>query len=310
MNPPDWRALCEQEDSRPLPDQPEVRPEAPWLRRLPLRSPTLAPATHTNTYLIGEGELLVVDPASPYPEEQQRLVAALDALAAQGCRVAALFLTHHHGDHCGGVNALRQALAERGSDAPLLAHSITARRVGRRRLQVDQWLDEGATLPFGPQGLTVLHTPGHAPGHLCLHDRAAGALVVGDMVASVGTIVIDPEDDGDMAAYLEQLARLQALAGAGARRLWPAHGASVEDGVALLGFYQAHRLQREGKIVAALAAAGPRAPLAVLLARAYDDVPEFLHPLAERALLAHLIKLVREGRVVGADQRYSLVTSA
>jgi glyoxylase-like metal-dependent hydrolase (beta-lactamase superfamily II) len=272
-------------------DELEVRPEAPWLRRFPVRTPTLPPAMHTNVYVVGEGELVVVDPASPYPEEQERLLAYLDGLRLKGNRVAAVLLSHHHYDHIAGAGGLCQALA-----VPLYAHEETARRVARRGLVVDHTLDEGDRLPFSSPGLRCLHTPGHAPGHLCLVEEQADGggrrnAVVGDMVASVGTIVVDPDDDGDMATYLAQIGRLREL---GPLRLWPAHGASVEDGGALLSFYIAHRLMREGKVVMALQARA--GTLSDLVPLAYDDVPPAIHALAARSLLAHLLKLQREGR--------------
>lgn len=283
-----------QPQGTPAPDRPEVSPAAPWLRRVPLRSPTLPPATHTNVYVVGEGDLLAVDPASPYPEEQQGLLATLEALAAQGHRLRGALLTHHHYDHTGGADALRRALP----GLTFYAHALTAERLAARGLVVDQQVREGDVLPFGPAGLRALHTPGHAPGHLCLIDQAGGGVIVGDMVASQGTIVIDPEDDGDMARYLLELTRLLALAEggavAGAQRLWPAHGVGVAEGPALLRFYIQHRLQREAKVAAALAAGA--GTLWELVPRAYDDVPAALHPLAVRALQAHLLKLASEGR--------------
>src|SRR5437762_3235465 len=81
------------------------------------------------------------------------------------------------------------------------------------------------------------HTPGHAPGHLCFADAAARAIVAGDMVASVGTIIVEPEDGGDMTLYLASLRRLRAEVDAGATRLLPAHGPPIVDGGARLDFY-------------------------------------------------------------------------
>jgi endoribonuclease LACTB2 len=279
-----------------------VREEAPWLRRFPLRTPTLPPATHTNVYALGEGALLLVDPASPYEEEQRRLDAFLDELAAAGHRPVAALLTHHHLDHISGAGAL----AARG--VPLWAHPLTAERVRGRGLTVARLLEDGERLPFGP-GLLCLHTPGHAPGHLCLLDEAGGHAVVGDMVASSGTIVIDPDDDGDMGEYLRQLGRLRRLQTAAPLRLWPAHGASVADGAALLDFYVRHRLEREAKVVRALeqAAEAGGGTVAALVLHAYDDVPPQIHPLAARSLRAHLDKLAADGRAaVDGEGRWRL----
>ena len=83
--------------------EPSTLPEAPWIRRVPVRTPTLPPATHTNVYVVGEGDLVVVDPASPYPEEQLALDTYLEERAAAGERVIEVLLTHHHVDHVSGA---------------------------------------------------------------------------------------------------------------------------------------------------------------------------------------------------------------
>jgi glyoxylase-like metal-dependent hydrolase (beta-lactamase superfamily II) len=232
--------------------------------------------------------LLVIDPASPWDDERAALEAALDELAAGGARVAEIFLTHHHVDHVSGAAHLAARLS-----VPVLAHAETAARVAGR-IAIARLVDEGERLAYGPRGLVALHTPGHAPGHLCLFDEASGALVAGDMVASVGTIIVEPEDGGDMAAYLGSLARLRAL---GAACLLPAHGppiAGPDQVAAKLDFYVAHRLEREARVAAALSGA-PRT-VEELVPPAYPDVPPAIYPLAARSLLAHLIKLEREGR--------------
>lgn len=271
---------------------PSTLSDAPWLRRLPLRTPTLPPATHTNVYILGERELLVVDPGSPYEIEQAHLVDELRALESAGHELVGIFLTHHHYDHASGAAALHAALG-----LPVLAHPVTAQRVsGHLGVRVDELIQDGQVLPLGPRGLRALHTPGHAPGHLCLHDLAGGGVIAGDMVASIGTIVVDPSDGGDMRLYLDSLRQLLELdpLRPGLLRLWPAHGDPIEDGPAHLRHYITHRGQREAKVLAALAQ-GPGS-LAALLLLAYDDVPAAIHPLARGSLLAHLRKLADEGR--------------
>ncbi len=266
--------------------------QAPAIWRFEVRTPTLPPATHTNVYIVGRGEMLVVDPASPYPEERAALAAAIAARIAAGERVRAIFLTHQHIDHISGATSLKRA-----TGAPIWAHAETARRlVGR--VAVDELVEPGARLTAGDTTLEAIHTPGHAPGHLCLLEPRSRALICGDMVASVGTILIDPDDDGDMTVYLEQLARMRALAPA---CLLPAHGPPIWDADAHLLAYIAHRGMREGKVLAALGAA-PRS-LDELVPVAYDDVDPAIYALAKRSLHAHLDKLVREGRAVRTPPR-------
>ncbi|MEM6990468.1 MAG: MBL fold metallo-hydrolase [Myxococcota bacterium] len=253
--------------------------------RLHLRTPTLPPATATNTLILGGSRLCVIEPATPFPRERSVLDDRIAQLAADGRRVEAVLLTHHHVDHVGYAEALAQRLG-----VPIHAHEKTAERVD---FDVDVSWEDGAKLDLGEGYLIeAVFTPGHAPGHLVFHERKTGLAYAGDMVAAEGTILIDPEDDGDMAAYLRSLAKLKAL---GARALVPSHGQVLEDPVAVVDHYVAHRLKREGKVLAALGD-GPMTD-EDLLARVYDDTPKALWPLAARSLEAHLRKLESETRV-------------
>ena len=267
---------------------------APGVRAIALRTPTLPPATHTVCYVVGPsdgpGALYLVDPASPYPDQQAALDRVLDAEAAAGREVAAVLLTHHHGDHVGAAAHVRARWGAR-----VWAHAETAARLAGR-VAIDRALDDGDRA--GP--LVCVWTPGHAPGHLCFHDPAAGWLIAGDMVAGLGTILIDP-DEGDMSAYLASLERMRALA---PTALLPAHGPVIADAGGKLAEYVAHRLMREGKVADALAAA-PGARPADLVPRAYADTPRALWGLAERSLVAHLIKLEADGRARRDGDRWS-----
>ena len=246
-------------------DEPQVLDGAPWIRIVPLRTPTLPPATHTNCYIIGEATAAtVIDPASPYPGEQERLE---HFVRKHNITVRDIVLTHHHVDHVSGATRLAEQ-----TGAPIAAHPVTAEKL-RGQVAVTRTLDEGDRVG----GLVARFTPGHAPGHLCFVDAEGRAIVAGDMVASVGTIIIEPSDGGDMALYLASLARLRAEVDAGATRLLPAHGPPIVDGGARIDFYVAHRLEREGRVLAA------------------------------RSLLAHLLKLERDGKVAHASDRWSLI---
>src|ERR1043166_6820629 len=142
---------------------------------------------------------------------------------------SAVLLTHHHGDHVGGA----AALAERWS-IPIAAHAATARRLAGR-VAVTESLDDGDVAYTA----TAIFTPGHAEGHLCF--AVGDATIAGDMVAGVGTILIDPSE-GDMALYLASLERLLARP---PMTLLPAHGSSIFDGHGKLSEYLAHRRMRE-----------------------------------------------------------------
>jgi endoribonuclease LACTB2 len=266
---------------------------SPWFRVLPVRTPTLPPATHTNVYVVGQGRLAVIDPASPYAEERAALDAALDALAAAGETVAEVVLTHHHVDHVSGAEHLATRLG-----VPIAAHAATARKLAER-VKVTREIADGERLPYGPDGLRALFTPGHAPGHLCFVDESSRAIVAGDMVASVGTIIVEPDDDGDMAVYLDSLARLRAQDG---RCLLPAHGPPIWDAAGKIDFYIAHRLEREARVYAALSAE-PHT-VVELVPPAYPDVSPAIYGLAAKSLLAHLIKLERDGRAIRESDRW------
>lgn len=255
----------------------------------PLRTPTLPPATHTNCYVIGTGELVVIDPATYEDSEREVLCAALDQAIALGRRVVAVWLTHHHGDHIGSA----EYIAERYK-VPICAHPATAQKL-HGICRVDELLVDGETRQLAgpmPRELVCLFTPGHAPGHLCFYERTTASLIAGDMVASVGTILIDPSE-GDMTAYLHSLERMKSL---DARLLLPAHGMAISDPSRLLDQYRAHRLGREAQILAALGPE-PRSPQD-LVKQVYADTPLVLHGLAERSLLAHLHKLCTDEKAI------------
>ncbi|MDP1826400.1 MAG: MBL fold metallo-hydrolase [Archangium sp.] len=254
----------------------------------PLLTPTLPPATHTNAYVLGTGECVVVDPGSPDDAEVDRLVRFLRALEPEGLKAKAIVLSHHHGDHVGGARRLVDALG-----LPVWAHERTA---DRSPVPVARTLHDGEVLTLdGPMPMRwrVLHTPGHARGHVTLVDERSRAAVVGDMVAGFGTIVIDPPE-GEMAEYLRQLARLEALP---VRTIYPSHGPVIPDGPGKLQEYAAHRAWREAKVLEAIAAFGKPVEVGEVVPRAYDDVAAFVWPIAERNTEAIVDKLVSEGRV-------------
>lgn len=259
--------------------------------RIALRTPTLPPATTTNTLVVGASRLAIVEPATPYDDERRALDQALEALAAAGRRPALILLTHHHADHVGDVERLRQAWG-----IPVRAHPETAARL---RIAIDEPLADGDEIDLG-EGVRIgaTFTPGHAPGHLVYREASTGIAYAGDMVAGEGTILVDPHDGGDMAAYLQSLRRMEALA---ASRLVPSHGPVIDDPPALLQHYVRHRLAREAKVITAIEATD--GTTAAVLAHAYDDTPRMLWPLAERSLQAHVNKLVAEGRAVRSGDR-------
>lgn len=258
---------------------------SPGLITFPGKTPTLPPATHTNTYILGHERLLVVDPATDHEPDRKKLLMLLDELKAAGRTVEAVVVTHHHHDHIGAVE-----LVARHTGAPVWAHPLCAERLN---VPVARTLTGGETLDLGSAGpVRVIHTPGHTRDHLVLFVERCRDLIAGDMVSTISTIIIDPPE-GDLLDYIASLKRLEEL---GARLLHPAHGPPTTRVAHTLRHFVEHRLFREEKIVAALAAEGR--PLSELVKTVYSDVDASLHPIAERSLLANLIKLEREGRAI------------
>lgn len=261
---------------------------------LPLRTPTLLPATHTNFVMIAsEGEALLIEPATPYEDERERMRAFVREREAEGTRVTAIALTHHHPDHVGAASWLREAL-----DVPLLAHPRTRERL-EGAVAIDRTIEEGETLEVGALAVEVLHTPGHAPGHACFFEPVSRTLVAGDMVAGTGTILVE-KTDGDMGLYLASLERMQTL---DAAQLIPAHGPTL--GPEVLPRYVAHRRAREAKIVDALRLLGA-ASIDAIVPVAYSDAPSAVWPIAALSTEAHLLDLERRGQVGRDGSRWSL----
>ena len=250
---------------------------------VPVKTATLPPADHTNAYLVGDpnGEFVLVDPACRMREGMEDLAEAVDR--HRGELIAILF-THSHGDHIGDMDLLREAF-----DVPVWGSEYTSRTV-----HCDRILSDGEILQLGSQEWTVLVTPGHHPGHVCL--LSAAGLVAGDMVAGIGTILIPP-GTGDMDVYIEQLQRLQQLE---PHLMFPSHGPVIPLPDKTLAYYIKHRMERHQRVLDAVKS-GLRIVSEISI-EAYANTPDAHPGLAQDQTLAHLLSHERAGRVQQTSQ--------
>lgn len=239
-----------------------------------LRAPNPGPLTlsGTNSWIVGRDPAWLIDPGPAIESHLNALLAALDERGGLG----GIAVTHEHGDHVGGLDRLRSRLA-----APLAARSPDA----------DVRLRDG--LRFGP--LLALHTPGHSSDHYAF--IAGGACFTGDAVLGEGSVFIAP-DPGALAGYLDALGRLRER---DLDVLCPGHGPSIWQPRERIGDYIEHRLQRERRLLDALAQG--RRGTNELLDAAWSEVPVELRPAAAVTLRAHLDKLGEEGRLPPGVER-------
>ncbi|MEZ5137282.1 MAG: MBL fold metallo-hydrolase [Acidimicrobiales bacterium] len=272
------------------PPRPDLVPDVPvaldkLVRRVLCNNPGMMSGPGTNTYLVGIDEVAVIDPG---PEDEGHTGAIVGAAGADAIRW--ILCTHTHPDHSPGVPALQER-----TGAEVLAFD------DRDGLVCDRHLADGDTVEATEFTLRAVHTPGHASNHLCYLLERERMLFTGDHVMDGSTVVISPPD-GDMAAYLESIRRLQAWRPA-LRSIAPAHGHLIDDPAAKLDEYLTHRLAREAQVLAELEASMPQgAGTELLVEKIYTDVHELLHPVARRSVWAHLRKLGDDGLAATIDR--------
>jgi glyoxylase-like metal-dependent hydrolase (beta-lactamase superfamily II) len=260
------------------------------LRRV--RAPNPGPMTGagTNTYLLGRTETIVVDPGPAVPSHIEAILRH-----ARG-PIRWILVTHTHLDHSPAARELAARTGARLAGRAAPAHGRQDAGFEPDRALVDQELVRAAETR-----LRAIHTPGHASNHLCYWDPDSGNLFTGDHIIDGSTVVIDPPD-GNMSHYLRSLKGLRALR---AQCLMPGHGEPLEEPLAAIDALIDHRARREAKVLDALEL-GQAQTIPALLSSVYDDVATRLHRVAARSLLAHLLKLEEDRRVVRDGEAWRL----
>jgi glyoxylase-like metal-dependent hydrolase (beta-lactamase superfamily II) len=258
--------------------------------RLLAPNPSAFTFTGTQTYLVGERAVAVIDPG---PDLGEHLDALIHAIADRP--VVAIMCTHTHRDHSPAARPLADA-----TGAPIIGCApLALEDVGPRAdaafdgdYSPDRILDDGEWIDVDGRQLTAVATPGHTSNHLCFADQASGALFTGDHVMGWSTTVVVPPD-GDMADYMASLVRLKARED---RIYYPAHGPAVEKPAQLIRGMLGHRMQRERQILRIIEARP--SPIPEIVGQAYPGLHPRLVIAAGGSVYAHLLDLERRGLVV------------
>jgi glyoxylase-like metal-dependent hydrolase (beta-lactamase superfamily II) len=299
---------------KPLPFQREMvfaygefQDVAPGVRRLVCDNPTPFTFKGTNTYILGQGEVAVIDPGPLAPEFGETLLAAL---ARTGERVSHILVTHCHSDHSGSVDFLRArtGAAAYGFGRPNGADVFDARHAPSGKafitpVDYDYLLTDGMNVEGQGWAVTVLHTPGHAPDHLCFSLRDAPVLFSGDHVMGWNTTVVAPPE-GHMGTYIRSLEKL--LPGEEALFL-PGHGGPIEQPQRLVKAFIMHRRWREAEIAECLRSGLETIDL--IVPRIYGRLESALSGAAALAVFAQIELMIEKGLVQTLNRQPPSLTS-
>ncbi|MGA1675886.1 MAG: MBL fold metallo-hydrolase [Pseudomonadales bacterium] len=274
----------------------EAASVSPNIRRVIAKNPSPFTFYGTGTYIIGHGEVAVVDPG---PADVAHIEAILEA--TRGEHITHVLITHTHMDHSPGGALLRNHCAAR-------SYAYGPHGAGKQEAGIP--VEEGGDMDFAPDvrvkdgdiiaganwSVECVYTPGHTSNHMCFQLREERALFTGDHVMGWSTSVISPPD-GDMAAYLASLERLLARDD---KVYWPTHGTSIDDPKALVRAFIAHRREREEQILECVRGGVGR--ICDMVPLMYVGTPEFMFPAAARSVLAAVEYLVQKEQLVCEGQ--------
>ncbi len=263
------------------------------VKRLLAPNPGPFTGAGTNTYLIGNEAIAVIDPGPVIDSHIDKIWSE----AAE--RIRWIIVTHTHVDHSPAAAVLKARL---GRQVEVLGMPSSQQGLSfDGQFKADRVLGHGDVIQSGEFTLKAIHTPGHAANHLCYFLEEEQWLFCGDQLMEGSTVIIAPPD-GNMADYIESLEQLLNYP---ISTIAPAHRNLLTNAHALIRHMISHRVKREEKVVAALRHSGALV-MSDLVAQVYDDVPAFMHLLASQSLLAHLLKLEAEGRAIKVQEAWSL----
>jgi len=263
---------------------------SPLIRRVTANNPGPFTFKGTGTYIVGQGVVAVIDPGPDMPDHLDAILAA-----TAGERVSHIVITHHHADHSPLARALSAATGAKVWGCAVATKPIEGEvklEAGYDDFTPDVSVCGGAVIKGEGWTLEAIPTPGHTSNHICYALLEENALFCGDHIMGWSTTVITPPD-GDMGDYLRSLETVRTR---GFSTLWPTHGPPIREVDAFIGAYIDHRRAREAQILERLAAGETQ--ITAMVPTLYATVNPALWPAAARSVHAHILELVKSGRVV------------
>lgn len=250
----------------------------PLVRRITAGNSGIFTGPGTNTYLIGNDEVTVIDPGPALPDH-------IEAIAQTSTDIKQILLTHTHPDHSPGTKLLQDKIG-----VPVFALITESSKDQDTTFTPERVLIDGENLNSENYTIEVIHTPGHASNHLCYLLKEEKLLFTGDHIMDGSTVVISPPD-GNMQEYIDSLLKLKKY---DLNKIAPGHGELMDDPYATVEWIIQHRIERESKVIEALQLQ-KSGDLDTLVKDVYSDVDPMLHPIAKWSLESHLIKLINDG---------------